>query len=93
MHKSKVAFFLFSLLLIPLLLVDVRAQAVYGSISGTVTDAQGAVVPEATVTITSLERNTSDTATTNDSGLYAIGNDTSEWSAGGCRGRCWRELA
>src|SRR5215211_2982564 len=49
---------------------DVRAQAVYGSISGTVTDAGGAVVPGATVTITSVERKTSDVVTTNESGLY-----------------------
>jgi outer membrane receptor protein involved in Fe transport len=46
------------------------AQAVYGSIAGTVTDAQGAVVPDATVVITSIERNTSDTVPTNESGLY-----------------------
>jgi hypothetical protein len=47
-----------------------RAQAVYGSISGTVTDANGAIVAGATVTITSVERKTADTVTTNDSGLY-----------------------
>src|SRR6185503_8661915 len=46
------------------------AQAVYGSISGTVTDPSGAVVSGATVTITSVERKTSDTVTTNDSGFY-----------------------
>jgi outer membrane receptor protein involved in Fe transport len=50
--------------------MEARAQAVYGSIAGTVTDAQGAVVPDATVTITSVERNTSDTVQTNESGLY-----------------------
>ncbi|HXG66108.1 MAG TPA: TonB-dependent receptor, partial [Blastocatellia bacterium] len=47
-----------------------RAQAVYGSISGTVTDPTGAVVSGATVTITSVERKTSDAVTTNDSGIY-----------------------
>src|SRR5689334_5737816 len=47
-----------------------RAQAVYGSISGTVTDANGAIVAGASVTITSVERKTSDTVTTNDSGLF-----------------------
>ena len=46
------------------------AQAVYGSIGGTVTDATGAVVPGATVTITSAERKTSDTVVTNESGMY-----------------------
>ncbi len=65
----------FSLLLLTLLVfsafsIKARGQAVYGSIAGTVTDAQGAVVPDATVTITSIDRNTSDTVTTNESGLY-----------------------
>jgi hypothetical protein len=46
------------------------AQAVYGSVSGTVTDSSNAVVPGVTVTITSVERQTADTVTTNDSGLY-----------------------
>jgi outer membrane receptor protein involved in Fe transport len=64
------------LLLLILLLVagafasDVRAQAVYGSISGTVADASGAVLAGATVTITSVERKTTDIVTTNESGLY-----------------------
>src|SRR5215216_1916606 len=65
-----------SLVLLSLLLVlasfatDVRAQAVYGSISGTVTGASGAIVPGATITITSVDRKTSDLVTTNESGLY-----------------------
>src|SRR5437773_3394422 len=46
------------------------AQAVYGSVSGVITDSTGAVVPGATVTITSAERKTSDTVVTNESGLY-----------------------
>src|SRR5439155_19901296 len=46
------------------------AQAVYGSISGLVKDASGAVVPGATVTITSVGRKTSDTVISNESGLY-----------------------
>jgi hypothetical protein len=68
--RHKLPFLLLGLLLIAGLSQETHAQAVYGSISGTVTDAQGAVVPDATVTVTSIERNTSDTATTNDSGLY-----------------------
>ncbi|MGI9106361.1 MAG: TonB-dependent receptor domain-containing protein [Pyrinomonadaceae bacterium] len=47
-----------------------HAQAVYGGISGTITDSTGAVVPNATVTVTSVERQTTDTVTTNDSGFY-----------------------
>src|SRR3954471_10205972 len=47
-----------------------RAQAVYGSISGIITDPSGAVVPGVTVTITSVERKTTDEVVTNESGLY-----------------------
>jgi hypothetical protein len=46
------------------------AQAVYGSISGVVKDATGAIVPGATITITSLERKTVDTTVSNESGFY-----------------------
>src|SRR5687768_10875362 len=45
-------------------------QAVYGSISGTITDNTGAVLPGVTVTITSLERKTTDDVATNESGFY-----------------------
>ena len=47
------------------------AQAVYGSMSGTVTDNSGGALPGVTVTITSVERKTVDTVVTNESGLYA----------------------
>src|SRR5439155_14538137 len=47
-----------------------RAQAVYGSVSGIVTDSTGAVVPGATVTITSVDRKTADTVVSNESGFY-----------------------
>jgi hypothetical protein len=43
---------------------------VYGSISGIVADTSGGVVPGATVTITSVERKTSDTVVSNESGYY-----------------------
>src|SRR3954454_18765341 len=46
------------------------AQAVYGSVSGIISDSTGAVVPGASVTVTSGERKTSDTVVTNESGLY-----------------------
>ncbi|MEN3340550.1 MAG: hypothetical protein V7647_4226 [Acidobacteriota bacterium] len=46
------------------------AQAVSGSIGGVVKDASGAIIPGATITITSLERKTSDTAVSNESGFY-----------------------
>ena len=47
------------------------AQAVYGSIAGTVNDSTGAAMPGATVTITSVERKTTDNVTTNASGNYS----------------------
>ncbi|MBV8673951.1 MAG: carboxypeptidase regulatory-like domain-containing protein, partial [Acidobacteriaceae bacterium] len=49
-----------------------KAQAVYGSIFGTVTDNTGAVVPNATVTVTDITKNTSLTAQTNASGEYRV---------------------
>jgi Carboxypeptidase regulatory-like domain/TonB dependent receptor-like, beta-barrel len=48
----------------------VEAQAVYGSISGTIVDNTGAVLPGVTVTIVSVERKTSDEVVTNESGFY-----------------------
>ena len=48
------------------------AQAVYGSIYGTVTDASGAAIPNATVTVTDEAKGTSATAQTNDSGAYSV---------------------
>src|SRR6267378_3286954 len=46
-------------------------QAVYGSIIGTVTDAQGNAVAGAKVTVTSLTKGTSDETTTNESGNFS----------------------
>lgn len=43
-----------------------------GAIRGTVTDPQGAVVPNATVTITSVERKVSQTTATNNAGFYNV---------------------
>ncbi len=48
-----------------------RAQAVYGSIAGTLEDSTGAALPGASVTITSVERKTTDTVVTNSSGHYS----------------------
>jgi hypothetical protein len=46
------------------------AQAVYGSISGTVKDSSGGVLPGVTVTVTNIDRKTSDSVVTNDNGLF-----------------------
>jgi hypothetical protein len=48
------------------------AQAVYGSILGTVTDNAAAAVPNATVTITDVSKGTSTTVQTNGSGEYTV---------------------
>ncbi len=48
------------------------AQAVYGSIFGTVTDATGAVIPDATVTVTDIAKGTSVTVQSNGSGEFTV---------------------
>lgn len=48
------------------------AQAVYGSIYGTVTDNSNAVVPSATITVTDISKGTSATTQTNESGEYRM---------------------
>jgi len=48
------------------------AQAVYGSILGTITDPSGAAVANAKVTVTDQRKGTSETTTTNDSGNYSV---------------------
>ncbi|WP_263365250.1 TonB-dependent receptor [Edaphobacter bradus] len=50
---------------------SVLAQAVYGSIYGTVADASGAVVPGATVVVTDVSKGTSSTMQSNASGEFA----------------------
>ncbi|MDT7815336.1 MAG: hypothetical protein QOJ42_5252, partial [Acidobacteriaceae bacterium] len=49
-----------------------NAQAVYGSVYGTVTDASGAAIPGATVTVTDEAKGTSVTAKSNESGGYSV---------------------
>jgi hypothetical protein len=46
------------------------AQAVYGSIVGTVVDASGAAIPSAKISITDMGRDVSTSSVTNDSGLF-----------------------
>ena len=48
------------------------AQAVYGSIFGTVTDKSGAAVPDATITVTDEAKGTVVTTTSNASGDYSV---------------------
>jgi hypothetical protein len=49
-----------------------RAQSVYGSIFGTVTDKSGAAIPGATVTVTDESKGTVVTTTANESGDYSV---------------------
>jgi Carboxypeptidase regulatory-like domain/TonB dependent receptor len=49
-----------------------RAQAVYGSIFGTVTDESGAAVPDATIEVTDVAKGTVVTVTSNTSGDYSV---------------------
>lgn len=53
-------------------LAPARAQSVYGSIFGTVTDTTGAVVPGATVTVTDETKGTVVTVISNDTGDYTV---------------------
>src|SRR5258708_36695266 len=47
-------------------------QAIYGSIYGQVTDQTGAVVPNATITVTDVSKNTSTQVTSNAQGEYSV---------------------
>ncbi len=51
--------------------VTAFGQAVYGNIVGTVTDASGAAVPNAKVTIVDTGKGVSFTTTTNSTGNYS----------------------
>jgi hypothetical protein len=69
----RTAFVLGALACANLLLVGpARAQSVYGSIFGTVTDESGAAVPGATVTVTDESKGTVVTATSNATGDYSV---------------------
>src|SRR5438067_4040970 len=70
--KLFVSLLLCSFCLVFLLANQAAAQAVYGSIFGTITDQTGAAVPNAKVTVTSVRQGTSDTVATNDTGNYSV---------------------
>ena len=72
--KALIAPFLFGISVLVLLLASATpVSAQYrGSFQGTITDPQGQVVPDATVTVTSQETNVSKSATTSSAGVYSI---------------------
>lgn len=71
MHKRLWSLVGFVLLVLAYPMVRVYGQAVFGSISGTVTDASGAAVPNAKVTITDISKDISYATTTNEAGAYS----------------------
>ena len=71
----------FTLSVVLLLVLQVSAQTVSGTLRGTVTDPNGAIVPNATVTVKNTETGLERTAVTSDEGLFnftflPIGNYT-----------------
>src|SRR2546425_339921 len=59
-------------LLLCVLTPKASAQAIYGSVFGTVTDPQGAAIAGAKVTVTSVAKGVSTETTTNESGNYTV---------------------
>lgn len=75
LFSSSIRFFMLALFCLALGIGQSFAQStVTGAIRGTVTDAQGAVVPNATVTITNIGTNQTQDITTDDDGGYRFSN-------------------
>jgi hypothetical protein len=70
--RPSVAFLFLSLLLF--CCMSLQAQVSGGTLSGTIMDSTGAVVPNAQVTVTNLGTGLARTTATNDSGFYAVPN-------------------
>jgi hypothetical protein len=62
------------ILLVVLAAVSASGQTIFGRISGTVTDSSGAVIPNATVTVTNNATNSERTAVTDGEGFYTVTN-------------------
>ena len=54
--------------------VGIQSQTIFGRISGTVTDKQGAVIPNTSITVTNTATNLVRTTTTNEGGFYTVTN-------------------
>src|SRR5262245_39416034 len=68
--RGSIAFAVVACIVLVLSYESAQAQAVYGSISGTIKDNTGGVLPGVTVTITSVERKGTDEVISNESGFY-----------------------
>ncbi|MCE5306846.1 MAG: carboxypeptidase-like regulatory domain-containing protein, partial [Acidobacteriales bacterium] len=66
----EVKLFLATLAVVTMLAVPVSAQEVSASITGTITDATGALVASASVTAKDVDRGTTYTTTTNEAGAF-----------------------
>ena len=64
-------FVLFLLVLFP---YQTRAQGLFGTISGIVTDPSGAVIPTATVRVSNVNTNVTKLLATNSAGVYSGGS-------------------
>ena len=74
MRRKYLNIWRFSSLLLLLLPVSLWAQSFNSSISGTVTDPTGAVVPDATLTLTAVDTKKVSTAKTDPEGRYSFPN-------------------
>src|SRR5678815_3151388 len=72
MKTKRNASLILCLAVLALVPVQSFGQAVYGSINGTVTDSSGAAVPNAKVTVTSVQQGTKSETTTNETGNYTV---------------------
>ena len=72
--RTRCALLVISLACLPVATISLSAQAIYGTIYGTVTDATGAAIPNATITVTDESKGTSVQATSNQSGEYTVPN-------------------
>ncbi len=74
MRESKIRYYVFLGMLFVILvgMTTVFAQEFRGTITGTVTDQNGAAVAGATVVVKNIETNVANTVTTNDQGSYTV---------------------
>jgi hypothetical protein len=73
-HRFRVAGIAIAILVILLFASWCSAQSTFGSIQGTVVDASGAAIPDAQVTLHSIDENTNRSVTTDATGSYILVN-------------------